>query len=233
MDMKRLFESKKKVNAIGAPNTKLIFTKAPFIQYEQILLDKNFRQYIETIMISKKILRMGIQKALIQKRYEIFVGSDCLAIEFYGLNRQFDWLELSLVYHKSDKHLTIYDSYNVDHAAKMIKSVSLQNFTERYSLTNGKKYDINNETQNHLLFKQVVVWSCNGCTVAPLTDYINNPIYQEVPTQSEYFTSSDERVQIDLRATYGYTKELQKLEKNDSKLNLKIELKNAAAKNIG
>ena len=60
--MKNLFESKKKVNAIGMPEAKIILTKAPFIQYEQFLLDKNFRQYIETIMISKKVLRMGVQK---------------------------------------------------------------------------------------------------------------------------------------------------------------------------
>ena len=52
-EMEKLFESKKKVTAIGAPDAKIIFTKAPCIQYEQILLDKNFRQYIEKIIISK------------------------------------------------------------------------------------------------------------------------------------------------------------------------------------
>ena len=41
----------------------------PFIQYEQFLLDKNFRQYLETIMVSKKILRMGGQKKTIQKTH--------------------------------------------------------------------------------------------------------------------------------------------------------------------
>ena len=70
-DMKNLFESKK-VYASGAttlssPDAKIIFMKAPFIQYEQILLDKNFRQYLETIMVSKKILRMGVQKTPTQK----------------------------------------------------------------------------------------------------------------------------------------------------------------------
>ena len=53
-DMKKLFDSKKKVNAIGAPDAKIIFTKALFVQYEQFLLDKNFRQYIETIIDFKK-----------------------------------------------------------------------------------------------------------------------------------------------------------------------------------
>ena len=46
------------------------------------------------------------------------------------MNRQVDWIELSLVYDKSDKHTTIYDSYNVEIASKIIKSVKLTNFTE-------------------------------------------------------------------------------------------------------
>ena len=81
--MKRLFESKKVVTAIGSPDAKIIFTKPPFIQYEQFLLDKKIRKYIKTIMISKKILCMGIQKTPIQKTYEISVGSDSLTVELY------------------------------------------------------------------------------------------------------------------------------------------------------
>ena len=61
-DMKKLFELKKKVTATGAADAKIIFIRAPFLQYEQFLLDKNFRQYLETIMVSKKILRMAVQK---------------------------------------------------------------------------------------------------------------------------------------------------------------------------
>ena len=77
--MDKLFESRK-VLASGAAipevDAEIIFTKAQFVQYEQILLDKNFRQHLETIMVSKKILRMGAEKTLIQKTYEIQRGSD-------------------------------------------------------------------------------------------------------------------------------------------------------------
>ena len=52
--MENIFESKERVMVIGVPDAKIIFTKVPFIQYERFLLDKNVRQYIETIMISKK-----------------------------------------------------------------------------------------------------------------------------------------------------------------------------------
>ena len=55
----------------GMPDAQIIFLKAPFIQYEQILLSKNFKQYLETIMLSSKVLRMGIQKTPYQKTYEL------------------------------------------------------------------------------------------------------------------------------------------------------------------
>ena len=149
-DMKRLFESWKVLalgSALPTPDVKIIFTMAPYIQYKQILLDKNFRQYLETIMVSKKIIRMGTQKTPLQKTYEINIGQDSIDIDFLGANRRFDWIEISLVYNKSNKHSTIYDSYNHKFAAKRIKSVKLSNFTEIYSLTNEKKCNINNLIQ--------------------------------------------------------------------------------------
>ena len=89
-------------------------------------------------MVSKKILRMGAQKAPLQKTYEISAEQDSLDVEFIGSNRQFDWLEISIVHDKSDRHTTIYDSYNRELAAQIIKSLRLSDFTEIYSLRNGK-----------------------------------------------------------------------------------------------
>ena len=226
----RLFESKKLLSssttAAPAPDAEILFTRAPFIQYEQILSDKNFRQHLETIMVSKKIIRMGAQKTPIQKTYEIKAGSDTLNVEFWGANRQFDWLEISIVNDKSDKHTTIYDSYSREVAAQKIKTLQLSNFTETYSLTNEKKYSIDNLTQSHLLYKQFVAWNCNGSSVAPLTDYMDNPIFRELPDEEEYFSlKSDERMYLDLRASSGFVREAEKLERNDSKINLMITLK--------
>ena len=92
-EMKRLFKSKKVLaagSAVPSPDAKIIFTKATFIQYEQILQDKNFRQYLERIMVSKKILRIGTQKIPIEKTYEINTGTDTVNVDFLGANRQFD-----------------------------------------------------------------------------------------------------------------------------------------------
>ena len=95
----------------------------------------------------------------------------------------------------------------------MIKSVKLTNFTEIYRWTNEKKYDIDNLTQKHLLYKQFVAWSCNGSSVAPLIDYMNNKIYQELIEENNYFdVRSDQRLYLDLRASSQYVKEAKKLE---------------------
>ena len=169
---------------------------------------------------------MGAQKTPIQKTYEIKKGSDSLNVEFLGANRQLDWLEISIVNDKSDKHTSTYDSYNGELAAQKIKSLQLSNFTEIYSLTNEKKCSIDNLTQKHLLYKQFVAWNCNGSSVAPLIDYMDNPIYRELPDEEEYYSlKSDEGIYLDLRASSGYVKEAEKLERNDSKINLQITLK--------
>ena len=173
-------------------------------------------------MVSKK---MGAQKTPLQKTYEISTDADSLNVEFLGSNRQFDWLEISIVPDKSDKYTTIYDSYNRELASQEIKTLKLTSFTEIYSLANEKKYDIDNLTQRHLQF---VAWNCNGSSVAPLTVYINNPIFQELPDEDVYVSvKKGERVYLDLRASSGYVKEAEKLERNDSKINLQITLKAA------
>ena len=141
---------------------------------------------------------VGAQKTPLQETYEISVGQDSLDVEFLGSNRQFDWLEISVVHDKSDKHTTIYDSYNRELAAQIIKSLRLSNFTEIYSLTNEKKYDVDNLTQRHLLYKQFVAWNCNGSSVAPLTEYMNNPIFQELPDEDKYFSViNEDRMYLD------------------------------------
>ena len=236
-DMNKLFESRKVLasttTAAPSAEAEIIFTRAPFVQYEQILLDKNFRQHLETIMVSKKIIRMGAQKTPIQKTYEIKQGSDSLNVEFLGANRQFDWIEISIVPDKSDKQTSIYDSYNGEMAAQLTKTLQLSNFTEIYSLTNEKRRNIDNLTQKHLLYKQFVAWNCNGSSAAPLTDYMDSPIFRELPDEEEYFSlKSDEKVCLDLGATSGYVTEAEKLERNDSKINLQITLKDAAKFNL-
>ena len=62
-----------------------------------------------------------------------------------------------------------------------------------------------------------------------LTEYMNNPIFQELPSEDDYFdVTRDDRIYLDLRASSGYVKEAEKLERNDSRINLHVILKAAA-----
>ena len=72
-------------------------------------------------------------------------------------------------------------------ASKRIKSTRITNFTKIYSLANEKKYDIDNLTQKQLVYKQYVAWSYNDSNVAPLSDYMHNPVYQELTSEYENF----------------------------------------------
>ena len=92
---------------------------------------------------------------------------------------------------------------------------------------------MDNLTQKHLLYKQFVVWACNSCSTAPLTGYINNPVYQELIDEDHYDSArSNKRVYLDLRGSSGYMEEARKLERNNSKINLTKMLKAPASKKL-
>ena len=176
---------------------------------------------------------MGVEKTPYQKTYELQAGSQNFTVDFQGANRQFDWIEISLVYDKIDKHLTAYDSYNAECASKFIKSLEFANTGDQYRSTNTLKFDTDNKLQKHLLWKQYLPWHTNGCSTAPVTDFMNNPIAQELKRENEYFSNKfDERLYVDLRPSHGYTDELERPTRNDSKMTITIETKTSLAKKM-
>ena len=151
---------------------------------------------------------------------------------FKGGQREFDWLKISIVCDKSYRHTTIYDSYDVELAAKLIKSIKFENTSSTYNLTGNISYDLEKEEETFLLYKMLVAHSCDGCSSALLTQYKNNPIYQEI-TDEDKFTDNTRanRIYIDMRRSKGYIDELEKINRDDSGIALNISLKEAAAKN--
>ena len=105
-NMKKLFESNRQLNSAVALDAKIAFHDALYIQYEQFWLDDNYRQYLETTIVSEKLLRMGIQKAVLQNSYEMPDGAQNFTVELRVANRQFDWPEISMAFDKSNKHST-------------------------------------------------------------------------------------------------------------------------------
>ena len=76
--------------------------------------------------------------------------------------------------------------------------------------------------------KQYLAWYTNGCSDAPVTDFMNNPIVQQLKIENEYFNDKfDERLYVDLRPSHGYTDELEKPTRNDSKITITIEYRSS------
>ena len=79
----------------------------------------------------------------------------------------------------------------------------------------------------------LVAYNCEGCSSAPLTQYKNNEIYQEMTEGDEFTTNNrDDRILINMRRSKGYTNELEKLNRDDSGLAVVINFKEVAAKKL-
>ena len=81
------------------------------------------------------------------------------------------------------------------------------------------------------MYKQFLAWNTNGCIIALLAHFRNNLIVQELKNQNNYYANdSEERIYIDLRQAKGYTKELEKTKRNDSKMTITVETRQCLTK---
>ena len=233
-NMNKLFESNAKVASIpDNPDAFIKIFARPYIAYQETSLTQQAGLYQNGILRSRTALRQGVLPAPFQQEFEVAVGSQNFTCLFQGAQRQIDWMEISIVYDKSYHHETIYDSYDVELATKMIKSVKFENASTTYSLTGQIEYDLEKEDDKHTLYKMLPSYFCKGYSSAPLTQYINNPIYQDMTPEEDWGADRrDDCLYIDLRRSKGYTDELEKIYRDDSQLSLKINLKNATTKKL-
>ena len=126
----------------GQPDADIFFHGTPYMQYEQIKLNDTFNKYVTKALQSKRVLRTGIKPTPFQKTFEINTGIQSLIVEFKGANRQFSFIETSLVSDKGEQHNSVYDSYNAELAATRVASVQLENLNNKYGELK-KKYFFN------------------------------------------------------------------------------------------
>ena len=126
-NMNRLFETIAKTDVPNEPDAQIISHDTPYISYPQTTLDNNFLAYFNGILRSCDTLRTGVISSPYQQSFEINTGTQSLNVNFHGLNKQIEWLEISLVFDKSDQHQTVYDSYDVELAAKYVQLLALEN----------------------------------------------------------------------------------------------------------
>ena len=157
------------------------------------------------------------------------IGTQDFACTFKGAQRQFDWIEISIVYDDSYQHTTVYDSYDLEVAAKLIKTIKFENPSSTYSLTGKLTYDLTKDEDKYQLYCMLAAFTCGGCSSALLMQNINNPVFQELTDEDEYtHQKRDDRIYIDIQRSKGYTAELEKINRDDSQLALMISLKDAA-----
>ena len=219
--LNKLFESNKEVTAIPEnPDALIDIYDRPYVSYQEINLTQGADIYFTGILRSETALRQGVLPSPYQQVFEVNTVTQDFTCTFKGAQRQFDWLEISIVYDKSYQHTTIYDSYDLELAAKLIKTIKFENTSSTYSLTGKLSYNLKREDQKFLLYKMLVAQSCDGFSSAPLTQYKNNPIYQEITEKDKFANNErDDRIYIDMRRSKGYT---DKLEKSRHILNLRL-----------
>ena len=235
-EMSRLFESKAQLataaTAIPEPDVKIILTAAPYLLYHQFNLEDTYRTYLEGALVSSRKLRGGLKLFPYQKSFELVAGGQSKTFSFTNAFKQFEFLEISLVWDKSDQHTTIYDSYNAEIAATHIKSIKLQNASNTYSEFNTVKFDLTDEEDKYNVYNQFRAFVTKTSSILPDSEYLHNKTAQELVKRKDYFTNSDEKVYIDLRRGKGFTGEFERVNRDDSELSVVIDLKAAAAHKI-
>ena len=232
-NMQKLFKKKTNQAADGLLNTvdaKIIIDSTLYLLYYQFDSDDVYRTYFKSAMISENLFRTGIRKTPLQENYELVAGPQSKTITFNNKFKQFSFLEISLVFDRSDHHLSIYDSYNSEVAVTKIKAIKLQIASNTYSKFNTVKFDLEDQEYWCTLYNAFVVWVTNSSSIVSESDFMYNETRQELPNRNMYFTDSDERVYIDIRQSKGYTGEFERVNRDDRNLNITINLKAAATK---
>ena len=110
-NINKLFESNKKVAAIPHnPDALIQIYDRPYISYQEISLTQGADIYFTRILRSETALRQGVLESPYQQVFEVNTRTQDFTCTFKGAQRQFDWLETSIVYDKSYEHTTVYDS---------------------------------------------------------------------------------------------------------------------------
>ena len=167
-----MLESNKKVTAIpNNPDALIQIYDRPCISYQEISLTHGADIYFTGILRSGTALRQGVLESPYQQVFQVNTGTQDFTCTFKGAQRQFDWLEISIVYDRSYQHATIYDSYDLELAAKLINTIKFENTSTTYSFTGKLSYDLTRKDDKNMLYKMLVAHSCDGCSSAPLTQY--------------------------------------------------------------
>ena len=127
-NMNKLFEPNKTVTTIpDSPDALIQFYDRPYISYQEINFTKGADLYFTGVLRSETALMQGVLPSPYQQLFDVDTGTHSFTCTFKGAQRQFDWLEISIVYDESFQHITVYDSYDLELASELIKTIKFEN----------------------------------------------------------------------------------------------------------
>ena len=139
-------------------------------------------------MISGRARRTRIKPTPYQKSFELAGGTQSRFVNFQATYKQFSFITISSVYNRNYQHRSVYDSYNTELASAKIKSVQLENASDTYSTFNTVKFDTGYANEKYLVYMKFVSRYCKGSSIVPLSNYANNPTFQELQNMKHYET---------------------------------------------
>ena len=101
-NLNKLFESNKKVTTIPTePDALIQIYDRPYVSYQEINLTKGADIYFTRILRLETALRQGVLESPYKQEFEVNTETQDFTCTFNGAQRQFDWLQISIVYDKS------------------------------------------------------------------------------------------------------------------------------------
>ena len=81
---------------------------------------------------------------------------------------------------------------------QLLQIVSMEINTNTYS--KELKFNVSDTAGKRMHSKKLFAWNCEGCSIAPLTNYANNWIgwLKKLPKKIDYCTIADNRIYLDL-----------------------------------
>ena len=175
--MNKLFETNKKVAAVPAmPDALINIYDWPYISHQELKLTETSDVYLSRILRSETALRQGVVPSPYKQLFQINTGKQRFVCTFKGAQRQFDWREISVVFDISYQHTTVYDSYDLELAAKLIQTIKFENTPATCSIV-GKLFLILKKKKTKIFYTKCLLLIIVKVAVLPLKRNIKTTKY--------------------------------------------------------
>ena len=227
-DMRKIFERKGTLTTSPhkAPGD-YVFHKSPYIICPTFSTSPYYRHFKGEGMKSSNNYRLGITDVYTTRTYEMAATTNQENIEFGSIVKQFNWLELNLYPGESVNHTSPFDTYGRNFITSKLSSIEIENVGASYKTTD-LSFNLDKYEDKSLLYNNFLAFMADSCSLNDRTSYLNSELIETLPNQKKYFDgTTNYPIYIDLRASAGYLKMLDPINRDDANLLIKVKTKDA------